>query len=115
MIKYLMAFAALALSVPSAAQQQVDPELAQWVERIEVQLNENLDRAARPVRDASGVVTLKFNCSENGKAANVAIAKSSGNRHNRPGSHPGCKHGGELPSPSTRPWTRPAYYGRSEL
>lgn len=80
MIKYLMAFAALALSVPSAAQQQVDPELAQWVERIEVQLNENLDRAAHPVRDASGVVTLKFNCSENGKAANVAIAKSSGNR-----------------------------------
>ena len=78
MIKYLMAITMLAFATPSMAQ-QVDPELAQWVERIDAQLSDNLDRTARQVGDSSGVVMLKFNCTEDGKAANVAVAKSSGN------------------------------------
>lgn len=71
----------IAFTQPLYAQRtSIDPELALWVERIELQLDENLERTARPVRDSTGTVMLKFNCSESGKATNVAIARSSGNQ-----------------------------------
>lgn len=82
MMKEVTAIAlAIALSLPIQTQaEELDPEITGWVDRIEVQLDKALEDSAGPVRDSSGTVTLKFNCSENGKATNVSIAKSSGNR-----------------------------------
>jgi len=81
MFKHLMAVATLAIAAPLIAQTPaLDPEIATWADRISAQLDANLERSAGPVGDASGLVTVKFNCTEDGKASNIAVLKSSGNR-----------------------------------
>ncbi|MFC6621812.1 energy transducer TonB family protein [Novosphingobium panipatense] len=58
------------------------PTLASWSDRV----FKDIDREIRypepfgPQRPSSGVVAVKFNCSESGAPAGVALLKSSGHR-----------------------------------
>lgn len=87
MKRVLSALAAVAMSMMMLANpilardsDAVDPEIARWSDRIGRYLDGRLEHQARRVGDASGVATVKFNCTEDGRAANAVLLTSSGNR-----------------------------------
>ncbi len=81
-----VAFAAAALVVPARLAAQTSPAeqvtLVQWGERVGKELNQRIRYPTMigGIPFATGVVRVKFNCSENGRPNNVAVIKGSGSR-----------------------------------
>lgn len=83
------ALAAASLPTPIAAQAAADRHhqavqrvaLADWVQRVETELAQQLDfRSMNGREPETGVVRVKFNCSEDGRADKVSVIRSSGSR-----------------------------------
>jgi TonB family protein len=87
----LAAAALAAASLPSATAAQATADshhqatqrvaLADWVQRVEAELARKLAfRTMNGREPESGVVRIKFNCSEDGRADKVSVLRSSGSR-----------------------------------